>query len=709
MKKKNLVFALVFVAFFLPLYISAVQAKPAAVEPLIKVHAIAPTNNPQRAMYAQLMEQELPKIGFEIELDLISWPAILQRAATTEVGVYAEGGYDIAHFGMSLGTPAGHPGESMNIVYHSDAVPPNGFNCMYWSVRPGHNNLRAAESDQLIEDINSELNQTESRELLLEWQEIFFDVMPNIMVYNLMEVHAVSKGISGYDPVAPALYSIEDIRMDAATYTGTAGTVVLGSSAQPTNFLNMIINDVYSQYTVGPAMDALVGLTPSIDVILPSGTTYDDYMLANYGTTSPLQNYPRIASDLGSYSEDGLNFTVSLRDDAYWHDGHKVDAWDVAFTYQAILTPDVGADEYSGLSFALGDDDKANHHGNYSFQVKDLDSDGHDETISIIFDVTYAPYLTDYFGYSLHPEHILGDPTNHGFDPGTGDFDPNNQWLVAPADWSSHSYNTADPNDPGGLKGPIGCGSMVFYDYDTTNNWVTLKKFENIKWDHGTGAWLEGEVASGGLSHYLVEAGELDDMADVAKVVPATFDAALAEMKAGDVNILDHQYSMGNVFDELQAEPTIVTAQTPATGWQCIYPNPKHPDLAKKGVRHAISHVVPRDDIVNYLFDGLAFRGYTPVPITGWGAMAPDDWVTMKKTIAATNGSLLLANEVTYYDSYDVELALDWLETEGYDVGPWREGGAGLTEPSGAIPGFEISVAIFAIIGSAFIIKKRRR
>ncbi|WP_455464425.1 Heimdall-CTERM domain-containing surface protein, partial [Candidatus Hodarchaeum mangrovi] len=100
---------------------------------------------------------------------------------------------------------------------------------------------------------------------------------------------------------------------------------------------------------------------------------------------------------------------------------------------------------------------------------------------------------------------------------------------------------------------------------------------------------------------------------------------------------------------------------------------------------------------------------YTPVPITGWGAMAPDDWVTMKKTIAAKNGSLLLANEVTYYDSYDVELALDWLETEGYDVGPWREGGKGLTEPSGAIPGFEISVAIFAIIGSAFIIKKRRR
>ncbi|NHJ01351.1 MAG: hypothetical protein EAX86_04370 [Candidatus Heimdallarchaeota archaeon] len=708
MKKKNLLFALVFVAFFLPLYSSAVQSVPAAVEPLISVHAIAPTNNPQRAMYAQLMEQELPKIGIEVELDLISWPALLTRAATSEVGVYSEGGYDIAHFGMSLGSPAGHPGDSMLGVYHSGAVPPNGFNCMYWSVNPGHNNLRAAESDALIEAINSELNQTLSREMLLEWQEVYYDVLPNIMVYNLLEVHAVSKGISGYDPVNPALYSIEDIRMDPATYTGTMGTVVLASSAPPTNFLQMIINDVYSQYCANPAMDALVGLTPSRTVVLPTGTTYEDWMMANYGVDLPLQNYPRIAQDLGFYSEDGLNFTVSLRDDAYWHDGEQVDAWDVAFTYQAVLTPDVGSDEYSNLRLALGDDDKENLHGNYSFQVKDLDDNGHFETISIIFDITYAPFLTDYFGYALHPEHILGDPVDHGFLV-DGTFDPNTKWQVAPAEWSSHSYNTADPSDPGGLEGPIGCGSLVFYDFDQTSRVLELRKFENIKWDHGTGTWLEGETASGGLSHYLVADGELDDMADVAKVIPASLDAALAEMKAGDVNILDHQFSMGNIFDELQAEPTIVTAQTPATGWQCIYPNPKQPDLAKKGVRHAISHVVPRDDIVNYLFDGLAFHGYTPVPITGWGAMSTTDWLAMKKNIEASNGTKLLTGETTFYDSYDVELALDWLETEDYDVGPWRDGGAGLTEPGGAIPGYEFSVALLAILGSIFIIKKRRR
>ncbi len=703
MNRKKLVYALVFVAFFIPLYGSSVQAAPAAVEPLIQVHAIAPTNNPQRAMYAQLMEQELPKIGFEIELDLINWPALLQRAAFREVGVYEEGGYDLAHFGMSLGTPAGHPGDSMLGVYHSGAVPPNGFNCMYWSVRPDLNTLRAAESDALIEEVNQELNQTIARDLMWDWQEVYYDVLPNIMVYNQLEVHAVSRGLTYYDPVNPQLLSIEDIRMDPATYTGTLGTVVLGASAGPTNFLPTIINDVYSGYGVYPCMDGLVGITPSPDIILPTGVTYSDYMTATYGHDTPLVNYNRIATDLGSYSEDGLNFTVSLRDDALWHDGELVDAWDLAFTYQAVMTPGVGSDEYSNLRLALGDDDPAGLHGNYSFQVKDLDSNGHFETISINFNVTYAPFLTDYFGYTLHPEHILGDPVNHGFVGGV--FDPESTWLVAPGDWSAHSYNTGDPADPGGLIGPIGCGSMVFYDFDPTSRLIELRKFEDIRWDHGTSSW----VSDPGNSHYLVLDGELDDMADVAKVVPATFDAALAEMKAGDINILDEQYSMANVFDELQAEPTIVTAQTAETGWQCIYPNPKHPDLMKKGVRHAISHVVPRTDIVNYLFNGLAFPGYTPVPITGWAAMPQAEWLAMKKTIAATNGSLLLTGETTFYDSYDVELALDWLETEGYDVGPWRDGGAGLTEPGGAIPGYEFSVALLAIVGSIFIIKKRRR
>ena len=75
-----------------------------------EVNMIAPTSNPVRMQFSQLMEKEVQKIGIGSEMDLISWAALGPRATDQEVGPYAEGGYDICFIGMSLGTPAGHPG-----------------------------------------------------------------------------------------------------------------------------------------------------------------------------------------------------------------------------------------------------------------------------------------------------------------------------------------------------------------------------------------------------------------------------------------------------------------------------------------------------------------------------------------------------------------------------------------------------------------------
>ena len=37
----------------------------------------------------------------------------------------------------------------------------------------------------------------------------------------------------------------------------------------------------------------------------------------------------------------GLNYTVTLRDDVYWHDGEKFNADDVVYTYDTIKNPDL--------------------------------------------------------------------------------------------------------------------------------------------------------------------------------------------------------------------------------------------------------------------------------------------------------------------------------------------------------------------------------
>lgn len=376
---------------------------------------------------------------------------------------------------------------------------------------------------------------------------------------------------------------------------------------------------------------------------------------------------------------------------------------------QARIIPDCGASVYSNWLVPFGYDDNGtgSEHGNYSCTVEDLDGDGFYGNLSFNLITTFAPLLTDTLPFAIFPEHILGDPTNHGFTAGV--FDPDTNWQVAPSDWSSHSYNTGRTSDPGGLPGPIGCGPMIFKEYDAGATTITLEKFDGIMWDNDTSAW----VANATNKYYEFKDGKWADMPTTATVIVASMDSALADMKDGDVNIMDPQFTMSNILSELQADAAITPVLTPETGWQSIYMNPKFVEdgvyhLDKKGVRHAISHVVPREDIITYLMNGLGLPGFTPVPITSWAAILEADMLTYKKTVTGTTGSINPEeNATTAYDEYDLDVAFTWLDTEGYDTTAWREWTVS-GEESTTAPGFELLVLTLSFIAVGLIARKRR-
>ncbi len=676
------------------------------------VHMIAPTSSTVRMQYAQLMEGELAKIGIGTKLELVSWGALGPRCYKQEVGMYSEGGYDVCIFGMHLGTPERHPGASLQGIFGANAIPPEGFNTMYWSPELGknYNNYRAQESDDLIQKIATNLNLSETRKDLIEWQKLWYDVMPNVLIYNQYEVHAISTGLYGYDPVAYPLNSIEDVWL-TSDFTGTAGHVVLAASTGGETFNPLLTTDVYDQYGNNPAFDGLVGNTPSKEAVLPTGTVRATWMTDNYNTTDYLALYPRVADSMGSYSSDGLSYAVDLRDDVYFHDGHQVDAWDIAMSFQAHIISDMGASSYSNLIVPFGEDDKTNKHGNYSFTVIDEDSDGFDEHINFTLNTTYAPFETDYLGVWIFPEHILGDPINHGFDPTTGDFDPDNQWLVAPGDWQYHSTTTGRTTDPGGYEGPISCGSMIFKEFDSLNNIVKLEKFYQTKWDNATGDWIDDAT----LSHWNID--NLEDMPDSAKVILSSMDAGLVDMKTGGINILDPQFTMANILDKLQNDSTIQPILSPETGWPAIYFNPKFVQddiyhFQRKGVRHAISHMVPREDIITYLMNGLGLPAYTPIPVTSWAAISESELLEYKKTLQATDNSTPESNAVAAFDEYSIDKAFDWLDTEGYNTTEWRQYTEVPTTSStrGFLPGFEFfGVVILIVILTIHSILRRKK
>ncbi|WP_455140855.1 ABC transporter substrate-binding protein, partial [Candidatus Hodarchaeum mangrovi] len=597
------------------------------------VNMLAPISGPLRLLWEQMMVPEFAKIGIKAELDYVGWPTLYPRSIKEEVGAYKDGGYDLIVLGTGVGSPIRHLGDGLQGGYGTTAIPPAGFNIMYWANDPSKHYMtyRAEESNNLIQRIRTNYNRSELGMQLVEWQKIWYDVLPHIVVYTPYDVHAISSTLYGYDPVF--------FPFDSLITMWGRPTVTFAVSGCGPPFNPIFADNIYDIYSVGSSMAGLVQHTPSKYLVLPMNTDREAWMTTNFGTTEYLKVIPRIATERGNYSNNGLQYNITLCDNVFFHDGHQLDGWDVAFSLQVKLIPTLSkksgsnSDElWAEWILPFGLDDKVNHRGNYSVIIEDKDDDGFFEHISFNFVTIFPSFVTDVLDFSIFPEHILGDPVNHGFDK-SGNFDPN-LWLCKPSDWSAHSFNTGHSSDPGGLNGPIGAGPVVFKEYNATKNEITFEKFDGIQWDHITKTW----VSNTSLRYFEFSEGKWFAMPTSAKVIMAGMDIAIAEMKLGMVDILDPWYMLRNVFDEIQAASTITPVLTPASGWQSLYMNPKFEEggiyhLNKKGVRHAISHIIPREEITDKLWNGLAIPAYTPIPITSWAAISETDLLAYKKTL----------------------------------------------------------------------------
>lgn len=82
-------------------------------------------------------------------------------------------------------------------------------------------------------------------------------------------------------------------------------------------------------------------------------------------------------------------YTITLRDDVYWHDGEKLTADDVVFTYKTILNPDAQSNLYNSWR---------------SVKVEKVD----DLNVKFTLKNSFSPFL-HYLTDGIVPEHLLAD------------------------------------------------------------------------------------------------------------------------------------------------------------------------------------------------------------------------------------------------------------------------------------------------------------
>ena len=126
-------------------------------------------------------------------------------------------------------------------------------------------------------------------------------------------------------------------------------------------------------------------------------------------------------------SDDGTELTFRIRDDVYWHDGHRTDARDVAFTYLRVTDP---ATEFPNTAF-------------WDRYVRGEDGVEVLDEFTVRFRLEpHADFIDPWRSVAILPEHLLGD--------------------VAPEDLRAHPY---------GSRCPVGNGPFVFLEHRDQELW----------------------------------------------------------------------------------------------------------------------------------------------------------------------------------------------------------------------------------------------
>lgn len=592
---------------------------------LFKVTLSVPSTNPSRQAWAEIIETNMDAAGIDAVRVIQDWGTIYDRALDPPpeiVGkVYDDGGFDMLFVGYAMSIDP-----DPYSLYHSSQLPP-GQNYYNW------NNT---ENDRLCKLIKETVDENQLLQYVKEWQKLGYDEQPSITIKYDQEVVCFDPTALMKEPFEllhyPAWPRVAEWKLNPST---SQTTIVLAQTGPaPEEGLNNWVSTSYYDLTV-------------------FGAVFDS--LTKRENLDTLKVVPSLATSW-EVADDDKTWTVHLRQGAKWHDGVEFTAADVKFTYTAAMADELASQQGAFVKSIIGSPDN----------------------IEIVDDYTLIFHLPA--PYAFFASGLISEGT-------TGWMLPKHVLENVPYDqWRSHPFNTGEGSyEANGQTwyGPIGTGPYWYAGYDPTTFTNALTRNDNY-WD----AQNLQDKGLFGIENYLV-------------VFIEGSDAAITALKTGEVDVLDSQYSLQAKLGSIE-EPWGDYAGYDAFGVQELGFNMKHPIFgtgvdtplgqqdptraaeAARYVRQAISHLVPRDSIIETILDGYGTPGVT-TPIT---------------TLTAGYDQ----NLKPY--SYDVTLAKSLLAAAGYDTGV-APPSKGFLEEYGIYVAAAIVVVVVAV-GAVYFIRKRK-
>jgi len=328
-------------------------------------------------------------------------------------------------------------------------------------------------------------------------------------------------------------------------------------------------------------------------------------------------------------STDGLDWLIDINPNAKWADGSALTAADVNYSYNLLIDPLFGNNDLAYWQQYI-DKDSITIINDYQVQIEFL-----------------QPYVfqESNLAVDLVPEHIWGPIA------------PELQEAQAIA-WAA--------TDPTKL---FGAGPYKMVSYDGTNQVIHLT-----------------------VNEYFDDwSGVTPNFDDIYFEFYANKEGAISALATGALDMIDSQFSCQ--IAEISDLPGVVHELVIDPGTQEMGINMEHPYLgtgascpiataeSAKHIRKAISHMIPRDVIVEEILNGIGAPGVTGMP-----------------DVAVGFDTSLVPYE------YSIEIALDHMEAAGFDIPDIPT----ITAPTGF--GLVVLMSILALAGASqvFFLKRRK-
>jgi len=667
-------------AFILVFSVVPAPIAKAASAPYFSITLIAPTSNPVRRQWAQIIQNSFISANIQANLVYMSfgqWLGLLLGNTTCGKGTntpaplpvegsgaqncpepsFANGGWDAGFVGNGGGTTLPDFGTQNVVLYRGASAndfPPNGGNYYWWS-NSTYNSLAADYGN----NFNAAARLADAQQMV----KIVADQRPGVVIDYPLEVYAWNPAFSpwGTNNAITSTTAGLDWQHWATGSITTINAAVTGGLDAVNPLPNPAQNSFYDRYLYG------IPFAPAEEPdARGSGVYYD---AAATGVT---------------VSSDHLTYTVTLNPNVKFTDGTTVTADDYVFTNMATAITAVAYVAGGTTLSIIGNQDSFTFlNGTTDYVNAGVYQHGGSAPWSGAASSVWTAVSPTVFTFTLPAAYLFADPlVSGGFAMPMHIYEqvPWGQWQTSPfsgftSGCNGGSWTTCSPgglsqnsftftypcakcatptggNGTGKSWGPLGDGAYVYHGYNPTTQTGLLVKNPNFYNATGLQSMHEFTVNTVNIVS-----------------IPAK-DAAIAAY-GSPINFYDAQYTF-NKNDATQMAGLgahVAYVNDPANGWQemplndanplwgtgVTSPNgvsdPTHAATYAKYIRTAMSFLVPRQQIVQNLLLGLGTAGITEFFPTS-GVIHPGD----------------IYSGLTY-DPLDLATAYGYLAAAGYNTG----------------------------------------